>query len=99
MGSEEVDVDVAGYAMPFEFEMMMFEVGQTVRHVFFASLDCLPPYRFTITLDADVAGDGTKIAAHNQLRADAALAQLGAGEIEIVLALELVIGKLIAGAH
>ena len=88
MSAEEVHMDASGNAVPLVFEVMVLEVSNAVRHVLFACLDRLMPQREATALDADLAGDRTKLGTDNQLGTDAALAKLGAREVEIIVTLE-----------
>jgi hypothetical protein len=45
--AEEMNVDIARAAMSGIFEMVMFEIGDGVRHVFFASGKGFGPERFS----------------------------------------------------
>ena len=97
--AEEVHVHVAGLAVAFELEVMVLEVGEAVAHVLFAGLDGLLPEGLAVALDADLAGDRLKVRADDQLRTEAAGAQLRAREVEVVALLELVIGEFVADRH
>ncbi len=56
VGSVEVDVNTARLTVPGEFEVMMFEVGQAVAHVFFSACDLLMPESCASALEPHLAG-------------------------------------------
>src|ERR1019366_8442975 len=85
--------------MTREFEVMVFQIGNAMRHVFLASLNRLLPERRAVALDADLASDRSKLRADNQLRPDAALAELGACKVQIVASFKAVIREFITRAH
>src|SRR5271165_5298200 len=98
MRSKEMHVKMPRNTVAVELEVMMLEVGEAVRHVFFARLNRLVPYLLAIALNTDFTSNGGEISAGNELWADAAVTQLRSRKIQIVVALELVIGKFIAHA-
>src|ERR1035438_4212426 len=85
--------------MTCEFEVMVLQIGEAVRHDFFARLDRLLPKWRAAAFDADLAGHRAKRGADDQFRTDAALAKLGARKVQIVTPFEKVIGEFISCAH
>ena len=76
MRPEEMPVDIARLAMSLELEMVMFEVGQAVAHLFLSSCHFLRPNRFRSTLDPNFPVDGQKFPTNHKLRSEAAGAKL-----------------------
>src|SRR5262247_2220139 len=58
VGAEEMDVQVAGPAMPLEFEVMVLDVRQTMAHLGLAGLDLLRPHTPPVAFDHNLAGHG-----------------------------------------
>ena len=61
-------VHVTGLAVPRKLEVVMFEIGQCVRHVLFTRLDCFAPKTQSIALETHFAFNGCKVAANDQFR-------------------------------
>src|SRR5215469_2237221 len=85
--------------MGSEFEMVMLEVGEAVAHVLLAGSNLLLPDRPTVAEDAHCSGDVVEPGIDHQFRADAAVAKLRSREIEIIAALEDVIGEFVSRGH
>ena len=99
MRSEEMHMQMTRAAMTGELKVMMFQIGEAVRHVLFAGLDCFLPNRAPSRSMLTSPATAAEVSANHQLRTNTALAQLRSGEIEIVTPLKFVIGELVAGAH
>ena len=74
--AEEMDMDVAGTAEQVIFEMMMFQIGEAVRHIAFARQERLFPDRDAIAQDAAGTLDMRRRGADQQFRAKRGLPQL-----------------------
>jgi hypothetical protein len=96
VGPVEVDVDAAGLTVACELEVMMFQVGQAVTHVLLSAGDLFVPEGCARALDAYVTGDVGEGCSQHKFGAQAADAELGAREVEVITSLEFVIGELIA---
>ena len=77
------------------FEVMVFEIGDGVRHVRFARQERLFPQRLAVAHDARGAADVGRQVADQNLRSERGVAQLGMGEEEIVHALGDMVGKFV----
>ena len=96
MRTEEVNVDVAGLAVAGKFKVVMFQVREAVAHILFPGLDYLPPDCLSFALNTCFSGDCAEWSADDELRSDAACAQLRAGEVEVVALFKLMVGEFIA---
>src|SRR4051812_13879924 len=95
----KMHVHVAGTPMRIELEVMMLDVHQVVTHRDFAGRDRILPHSMSRALDRHLSGHCLKVAADNELWPNRAGAKLGACEIEIVRALELVVREFVACGH
>ena len=91
-----MDVEIARTAEAVILEMMIFEIGQRVAHVGLAGEERLLPDHLAFAANAAHAFDAGRRIAHEHLRADGRMAELGVREIEIVLALGDMVGIFIA---
>src|ERR1700735_4273521 len=91
-----MDMNAARLAMACELEMMMFEICQAVAHILLAADDLLMPQCCSSTFDPHRAGDFGEGSVDDELRAQAAGAQLRACEVEVIPLLEFVIRELVA---
>src|SRR5579872_6990388 len=97
--THEVDVQGAGLAVKGEFEMVVLEIRQAVTHVVLAGGDLFLPQHVVAAEDAHRTRNVVEHGIDHELRADAAHAQLRSGKVEVVAALEDMIGELIARRH
>jgi len=58
IGSEKMDVYLSGNAMGIVLKMVMFQIGQRMRHVLFTALDIMMPDFVAIPADFDMSGQG-----------------------------------------
>src|ERR1700733_6834404 len=95
MGAQKMDVHVAGAAVQLEFEMMLLEIAQAVRHLLFAAGDGLRPVLIAIAHDAYLAGNGVESGANYELGTNGAGPQFGSSQVEIISFLEEIVGELV----
>src|SRR5215469_9183337 len=76
--------------------MMVFNVSKTVAHFRFAASEALTPQRPSVALDRYRHRYRFKLRIDNQFWPESAGAELRACQIQIVLLLELMVGKLVA---
>src|SRR6266540_1321280 len=86
--AEIMNVEIAGVAMRFEFEMMMLDVLQAVAHLGFAGADVLRPNDFAASFDGRFSRNRLELRIDHQLWAQRAGAYLRAGEIQVILLFE-----------
>src|ERR1039457_890620 len=99
MSAKVMHMHISRLAVAHELEVMMFHVGEAVAHILLAGLNRLRPDGLRAAHDPYLTGYGLELRAHHQLRPNAARAQLGAGEVQVVALLKLVVGELIPYRH
>src|SRR6185437_680173 len=99
IGTKEVDVGVSGTAVSLVFEMMMLEITHRVRHLLLTASNRVRPKLCAVALDPDSSRHTMEVWVDHKLRPHRAVAQLGMGEIEIILLFENMIGELIGHSH
>nr|GEU28270.1 hypothetical protein [Tanacetum cinerariifolium] len=96
-GAEEVDVHIARTVEQRVLEVVVLQVGDGVRHILLAAEERLfPAYLAVHAVDARRAFDMGRRFAHQQRGTQAAHAQLGVGQVQVVLALGHVVRELVA---
>src|SRR5260370_6513371 len=86
---------VSWLAVSLKLEVMVFEISETVAHIFFPGLHLLRPDRLCSTLNPNLSCNRLKRSANHKLRPQAAGTQLRARKIQIVSLLKLVIRELV----
>ena len=98
-GAVEMDVDIAGLPVHGELEVMMLDVFECMAHVRLAAFDRFFPEQRAFAVNTSMAGHRIEIGIKNQFGPDGAFPQLAAGQIEVVLLLQDVIGELVTLSH
>src|SRR5579863_9683713 len=88
-----------GPAVRIEFEVVMLDIPQAVAHFRLARANLLPPQHARIALDHHLARHRLKIRVEHELGPDRTGANLRTRQVQIILLLELMIGKLVSGGH
>src|SRR5579863_565147 len=99
IGAEKMHVQVPGPAVRIEFEVVMLDIPQAVAHFRLARANLLPPQHARIALDHHLARHRLKIRVEHELGPDRTGANLRTRQVQIILLLELMIGKLVSGGH
>ena len=68
--AKEVDVNVPGAAVRIEFEMVVLQIGEVMRHGFLAAMDPAAPYHRGRPFYAHCAGDQGEIRIDDELRSN-----------------------------
>jgi hypothetical protein len=79
--------------------MMVFEVGETVRHCLISAEDRARPPGFACAFNGYLSRQRIELSIRDQLGSDRTVSELRCGEIEVVSLLEAMIRELIAGCH
>ena len=99
VSSEKVDMQVARSPVRFVLEMMVFEVGETVRHCLISAENRARPFGFACAFNGYLSGQRIELRIRYKLGTDRTVPQLRCGEIEVVSLLEAMIRELVAGCH
>src|SRR5260370_1868121 len=90
---------VSWLAVSLKLEVMVFEISETVAHIFFPGLHLLRPASLCSRPSPNLSCNRLKRSANHKLRPQAAGTQLRARKIQIVSLLKLVIGELVPRGH
>jgi hypothetical protein len=91
-----VDMQVAGLAEDRIFEVMVFQIGEAVRHVRLTRQEGLFPDHLVLAQDTAVAAQILGQGADQNLRAEGGHPQLGMGEPEVVDPFGHMVGEFVA---
>ncbi|VXB96765.1 hypothetical protein PSEUDO8O_20332 [Pseudomonas sp. 8O] len=95
-GAEEVHMHIAGTQELAILEVVVLEVLQAVAHVVLTGEELLLPQHLVAPTNTADAGQVTRQLADQHFRAEGTEAQLRVGQVQVVLALDHMVGELVA---